>query len=503
MPETRPAPVVEWPDADESDDHVSDDHVSDEVSPEDLAHPESLRSVHVPRGVAAEGGLWSAERRPLTLGLVLTITLVATEALAITTAMPVVARDLGGLELYGLVFSAFFIGSLFGIVVVAGLIDRVGVVLPFVAGLVLFAIGLAIGGAAPSMTVLIAARFIQGIGGGTIPPVAYVAIGRSLPEALRPRMFAMLSTAWILPGVAGPAAAGFVAETFHWRLVFLGLLPLIVVSGTMALRGLRGLRRHPPAADAPSPWRRFGDASVLAIGAVMVTAGLASQSLPLLVGLTAAGLVVTGLAFRRLTPPGTLRARRGYPAAVLLRGVLTLAFFCVDAYVALLLVEVRGWSATGAGIALTAATISWTAGSWTQARLSPRIRAERFVQIGFPIVAVFIGMLGLVLIPEVPAWLTVPIFAAAGFGMGLTYSQFAIIVLRDAPAAIQGTVTAGLTLSDVIGTAIGTGISAAAVAAAVRAGLGPGPGIAVAVLVGAAVACLGFLLAPRLRTTVR
>lgn len=488
-----------------SNDVLADERVSDEVSPEELVHPESLRSVHQrPATPADAGGLWSAQRRPLTLGLVLTITLVASEALAVSTAMPVVAQDLGGLELYGLVFSAFFVGSLFGIVVVAGLIDRIGVVLPFVVGLSLFAVGLLIGGASPSMPVLIGARFIQGIGGGTIPPVAYVAIGRSLPESLRPRMFATLSTAWILPGVFGPAVAGFIAETFHWRLVFLGLLPLILVSGTMALRGLRALpgAAH-PAAAAPSPWRRLGEATVLAAGVVLLTAGLASESPVLLAALSLLGLLATGLALRRLTPPGTLRARRGYPTAVLLRGVLTFAFFCIDTYVALLLVEVRGWSATEAGLALTGATISWTFGSWTQARLAHRIRAERFVQIGFPIVAVFIGGLGLVLLPAVPAWLAIPIFAAAGFGMGLTYSQFAIIVLRDAPAALQGTVTAGLTLTDVIGTAVGTGISAAAVAAAVRAGLGPGPGIAVAVVLGTIVAFVGFALSPRLRTAVR
>ena len=64
----------------------------------------------------------------------------------------------------------------------------------------LFAIGLLIGGLAPSMPILVGARFIQGLGAGTIPPIAYVAIGRSLPESLRPRMFATLSTAWVLPG---------------------------------------------------------------------------------------------------------------------------------------------------------------------------------------------------------------------------------------------------------------------------------------------------------------
>ena len=64
------------------------------------------------------------------------------------------------------------------------------------------------------MPMLIGARLIQGIGGGAIPPIAYVAIGRSLPEHLRPRMFATMSTAWVLPGILGPAIAGIVAEAF-------------------------------------------------------------------------------------------------------------------------------------------------------------------------------------------------------------------------------------------------------------------------------------------------
>ncbi len=127
--------------------------------------------------------------------------------------MPIVADELGGLELYGWVFSAFFLGSLIGIVVVGGAIDRGGLAVPFAVGLGLFAIGLLIGGLAPSMPILVGARFLQGLGAGTIQPIAYVAIGRTLPESLRPRMFATLSTAWVLPGVIGPAIAGTVGET--------------------------------------------------------------------------------------------------------------------------------------------------------------------------------------------------------------------------------------------------------------------------------------------------
>ena len=108
-----------------------------------------------------QDGLWSPARRTLTLGLVLTITLVAFEALAVSTIMPNVARELGDVALYGWVFTAFFLGSLLGIVFVGGLIDRGGLVRPFIAGLALFSVGLVIGGLAPSMTVHVAAHFQQ------------------------------------------------------------------------------------------------------------------------------------------------------------------------------------------------------------------------------------------------------------------------------------------------------------------------------------------------------
>ncbi len=79
------------------------------------------------------------------------------------------------------------------------------------------------------------------------------------------------------------------------------------------------------------------------------------------------------MAFRRLTPAGTLRAAPGLPAAVLLRGVLTFAFFAADAYVTLALQDWRGTSATESGVIVTAATLSWTAGAWVQARWIGRI----------------------------------------------------------------------------------------------------------------------------------
>ena len=193
---------------------------------------------------ARTADLFTPKLRGLTIGLISTITLVALESLAIGTVMPIVADELGNRELYGWVYTAFFLGNLLGVVLAGGALDRMPLHRPFAAGLVLFGAGLLIGGLAPSMPILVLARFIQGLGGGAVAPTAYVAIGRVLPENLQPRMFAMLSTAWVVPGIIGPSIAAVVGEVLGWRWVFLGLLPFL------ARRG-RPRRHGPPARQRP------------------------------------------------------------------------------------------------------------------------------------------------------------------------------------------------------------------------------------------------------------
>ncbi|HEY3334932.1 MAG TPA: MFS transporter, partial [Candidatus Limnocylindrales bacterium] len=258
---------------------------------------------------ARMAGLFAPGLRGMTLGLLSTITLVALESLAIGTVMPIVADELGDLELYGWVYTAFFLGNLLGVVLAGGALDRLPLHRPFTAGLVLFGAGLLIGGLAPSMQVLVLARFIQGLGGGAVGPTAYVAIGRILPEKLQPRMFAALSTAWVVPGIIGPSIAAVVGEVASWRFVFLGLLPLLAIAGGLAVTALRRVDAPMPDAEheaAHATLRRLPDALLAAGGAGLLVAGLTAQTLPLLV----AGVVVGGAmlipAYRRLTPRGTL-----------------------------------------------------------------------------------------------------------------------------------------------------------------------------------------------------
>jgi MFS family permease len=437
-------------------------------------------------------GLWAPQTRALTAGLVLTVTFVASEALAVVTVMPVVARDLGGFRLYGWAFSAFMLGSVVGIVVAGREADRRGPAIPFVAGLMLFGAGLAVAGLAPSMAVLVAGRALQGIGAGAVPSVSYASIGRTLAGSLRARMMAVLSTAWVVPGLAGPAIAAEVAHVFGWRWVFLGLLPVVAVTGSIALPAL--IRLGPPGTPRAEE-HRLTDGIAVAAGAGMLLAGLtlAAGSGAVLPGLAliAAGGIVGLPALRRLVPPGTLTARRGLPATILCRGLLTFAFFGADAYVTLSITEVRHRSPLVAGIAVTGATLTWTAGAWAQARLSEKWEGRRLVRAGLVIILAGIAGMTLVLHPVgLAAW------TVAGLGMGLSYAPISLLMLREAPPGREGWASASLNLADVLGTAIGVGIGGAAVAASTGRDLTVG--ITAAFAIAAAVALTAMAVTRRL-----
>lgn len=453
----------------------------------------------------------------------LTITLVAFESLAISTVMPVVADDLGGLGLYGWVFSGFFLGSLLGIVTAGQSADARGTAFPFMVGLGLFAGGLLAGGLAPSMGVLVAARVAQGIGAGAIPAVAYASVGRAYPALIRPRVFAVFSTAWVVPGLIGPAASSAIAEALSWRAVFLALLPLVALAAAITLPALTRVVPSPPgptdaafrvpaAEDAFSvpvaeaaagvtavdrPDDRRGTALLLIAGVTAVLVGASGPPLPIAATLVVIGLPVATRAFLRLVPPGTVRLVPGIPAAVLVRGVLTFAFFGTDAYVSLTFQEVRHQPTWVAGAALTAATIMWTVAAWVQQRLVHTWGPRRLVRLGFGCIAVgVIGMLGAQDLLPVP--LAIAIWSLAGFGIGLAYSPLSVTVLGLAAPGGEGSASASLQLTDVLGVSLGTGTGGAFVALAEAQGWATRSALEVAFAVTFVVAVLGIAAARRL-----
>jgi MFS family permease len=432
--------------------------------------------------------------RPLTVGLVLTITLAAFSALAVETILPIVSDELGGVSLYGWVFSAFFLGSLASVIVAGGIADHRGTLLPYAVGLSLFALGLAIAGAAPAMPVIVAGRLVQGVGSGAIIASTYASIARGYAESARPRMFAILSTAWVVPSILGPAAAAFIATSFTWRAVFFGLLPFAALAAALAVPALR--RLGPP--ERPGERASPRDAVLVASGAGLLLAGLSNGSLLVGVALFVAGGVIAGPALRRVTPAGTLTARTGLGAAVLVRGLLTFAFFATEAFLPLMLREARGLNPTLAGIALTIGSVTWTAGSWVHERLAPRLTSRAIIGIAFALVAIGGAAVLAVVLTPLPVEIAYAGWAVSGGGIGFGYAAISVLVLRLAPVGRTGASSAAMQVLDNLGTALGTGAGGAAVAIAVARGLPVEAGIAAAFVIAIAGALAGLAVSRRL-----
>ena len=451
-----------------------------------------------PRDALPEGGPWSPAYRSMTAGLLLGGSVIAFEALAVATVLPETVADLHGLGLYGAAFSAFLLTDLVGIVAAGLLADRDGPARPFLFGVLLFAAGLLVGGFAPTMVVLVLGRALQGFGAGAVGAVAYVALGRAYPPSAKPTMLAYLSTAWVVPGLVGPAAAGLIGEAFGWRWVFLGLIPLPLLAAALAYPALRPI----PGGDAAAGngAARLRNAALLAVGATLLLTGLSQTNLLLVLPLVVVGVAASLPALAALLPPGTLRARPGLPAAVAVMTLINLAFFGADAFIALILVDVRGQTLAFAGITLTATTIAWTVGSWLQARLVAGGRRRPLVVAGLVLLITGIALFATVFRPSVSPWVSPPAWAVAGVGMGLAYATLSLIVLENATRGQEGEASASLQLAGVLGSGVGAGIGGAVINA-----VGHTPDRLATALLVQCVAMLGvlaltLLLTPRLPT---
>jgi hypothetical protein len=326
----------------------------------------------------------------------------------------------------------------------------------------------------------------------------------------------VLSTAWVVPALAGPALAGFIAHGLGWRWVFLGLVPLVVIAAVITMPAMLRigpvpqLDADPDDPDAPGhlpdvpDGAKTSDAVLVAVGAGLVIGGLTASEIPWLIPILVGLGVLIGLPpFVRLVPTGTLKARAGLPAAVLARGVLTFAFFGTDAFVPLAIQNVRNESVTYTGIVLTVSTLAWTAFAWVQQHYVRRLGPRFFVRLGF--CCIVFGIIGVaaLLSPSVPVWTVAVTWSVGAAGMGLAYAPLSLVMLDSAEPGREGAASAGLQLSDQLGFALGTGIAGAAVALGEVVGWLESDSLLLGACITGTVAIAGVILAQRLPPQLR
>ena len=435
--------------------------------------------------------IFAGARGRQTAGLLILEALVAIEIMVVATILPAVQRDLEGLQLYGWNYAALTLAS-FGTVPIAGRItDRIGPRPVFGVTIAFYMVGLVLAATAPTMLVLVFARFVQGIGGGGLYVVSLATVAKTYPERIRPRVMALLASMWILPGLLGPPIGALIAETVGWRWAFLAPMPAIVLAGILVMPSLRGVTVSEDESRLP-----VVASLVLMVGVGLLLAGLTSLSI-LTVPLVLVGLVVAVPSLRKVTPPGTLRARPGIPAAAAAAFLASAAFFSVDGFVTLMLTETRGLSVGVAGIVLTFSALAWAVGSWWQSRVVERVGARRITMLGAALIAIGGTVVALGLL-DVPLAVPYAGWAIGSVGMGIVFPTIPLSVMGVATEGREAGELSSTILMDYLGVGIGAGLAGVSVALADAGTISIEAGLAGAFAVGIVAALLLTLVARRL-----
>ena len=415
-------------------------------------------------GEPAAEGVFSPRYRAMSVGVLMSVTIVAFQSLGVGTAMPDVARDLGGLGSYGWAFSAFMLASVVGSVAAGRDADAHGPLRAYLAAILVFAGGSLLAALAWSWGALLAGRALEGLGSGALGVVTYTSASRAYPTEMYGRMLALMSSAWVLPSLAGPALAGIIAETTTWRWVFVFLLPFLPFAVVLTMPGLRSLA---PVAEGGRGGMSLRRAGLLAAGLAAFLAALELGTPLVAVPLALAGLALAVPSLRTLLPAGTLRAARGLPSGILVRGLLAVAFLGCDAFMPLALTELEGFSLAEAGIVISVASLSWSLGSFLQAGLDRRDRGtgrRQRLSAGLAVLVVGIAVTGAGLFGSGGGLVAGAGWTIAGFGIGIGYSSVGALVLSQAPGGGEGAVSASLQLIETISIALFTGLGGVLVA---------------------------------------
>jgi len=401
-----------------------------------------------------------ADRRWLTVGLMMCVMAISFESYAVLTAMPAAARDLGNVDLYAWTFTAFVIAMTFSIVASGQFTDRYGPVQPMIWGFSIFAVGLVLAALAPNMWVLLAARFIQGLGAGTMNVAVMVLIARAFGEKERATLMTWFSACWMLPAFIGPPLAGWIVEISSWHWVFWSVLPVMAIGGVLVLFPLRHIKLAP---EEPHELKKrlMALAALVAVGLALIQwAGQKLEPISLL--WAAAGLAAVVFGLPPLMPKTMDWTGKGISGVVGARLFSAGAFFGAQSFLPLMLEESRGLAAIMTGVTLTVGSVGWLAGAFLQSQSWLSWRRDQMIVVGVLGITVGIALLaGTAFFPD--SWLGFVMIAwiIAGFGMGLQNPSTSLAVMQLSEEAELGRNTSSLQVGESLGSSLFTGLAGA------------------------------------------
>ncbi len=424
-----------------------------------------------------------------TFGLCLVEMTAGLQTLLVATVLPRAVRDIGGIQLYGLVFSGYMLAGIVSIPASGAEADRYGPARPLFRYSSYFLIGTVMAALAPSMPLLVVARLIQGYGGGAMYSLAYGIVPRVYPAHLRPKMLSLLSGVWVVTGLLGPPFGALLANTVGWRWAIAVAIPTLLLGyGVLAAR----IRRIPP--ENASRRQGLGAAVMLMAGSAVFLAGLSTGGWGWVAAL--GGLALALPAVNRLIPPAM---RRGlYGNALVLSFGLNMSFFVIDSFLPLMLTSVRGTSLATAGAAVTAAAISWFPGSLWQQRVAQTVSVRRQALISCSALLAAAVTVAAAIV-GVPLWLVFLGAITEGLAMGVAFNIVLLMAMEPSDDHGMSTLMSTRFLVGRLGLVLGTGLAGVSIAAGSRGGAASAAGIAGAMGIAIAGAVVALVAAWRIR----
>jgi MFS family permease len=372
----------------------------------------------------------------------------AVDALMVVTALPTAAQEIGGVDRIALAVGASMVTIVMTLPVAGSVIDRYGVARSFGIACVIFAVANVLGGIAGSMEMVAFARAILGLGAGFMFAVPLGLFALYVPDDLRPRAFGLNAAMWGVAAIIGPALGALLTGTLGWRWVFWINLPMIAA---IAWSAWVAMSSHPPRqtqSDAePRPLNIVG---------------------PVLLGLSVAPLLASD---RRLAPLAVVPAvlflfhERSTQSPVFTHRRISLAanvaafsagaaFLGAEVYLPVQLQVGLGEPIWVVGSALVLATIGWTTGSMSAARLGVGFGEQVF----WGTTIVFAGTLAMA-VPVGGPVLPILAYGVAGLGMGIASPALFTAVLADKQEGREGQATSSIPLARQAGAGLGTAIA--------------------------------------------
>jgi EmrB/QacA subfamily drug resistance transporter len=399
------------------------------------------------------------------LGAMLAMLLAALDQTIVSTALPTIVRELGGIEHLSWVFTAYMLASTVTVPLYGKLSDTYGRKPFFIAGIIVFLLGSILSGAAGSMFQLILFRGLQGIGGGAIMVNAFAVVGDLFSPRERGRWQGLLGAMWGLSSIIGPLLGGWLTDAASWRWIFYINIPLGLIALAVIAYALPAIaRKH------EKPLDYFGGlligASLLPLLLALVWGGSIHPWVsPIIIWLFSAFAIIMYYFIREerhfaqdpVLPIFFFR-NRAYIASVATVFLTAMGMFGSIVYLPLFAQNALGSSATGAGLILTPLMLGIVAASAATGQIVSRTGKYKWIAVS----GMALAALGMYLFSQMSVdtgyWTVVRNMVIMGVGLGVSFPIFTVVVQAAFEPRYLGVATASVQMFRTVGATVGTAL---------------------------------------------